>query len=156
MTRAHHVTHGRTAERLDNIRKLITALQVRQLMREEIAELLQMGPSGVRKYLADLRGVIEVARYVDGTATQLGQPVYCLAITGGSARDYLASLSAQAPTSGRKGRISELTIAERDPNRHIHVMRYDAHFAVRVSRAIPAHPPMMLHLYGRAGGEARV
>jgi hypothetical protein len=147
MSRARHVTPGRTAERLENIRKLVTALLTRQLMREDIADLLQVGPSGVRKYVADLGDRIAVARYVDSTATFIGFPVYCLAITGGEARAYLLGLSAQAP-SRRKGRISELTLAERDPARHVHIMRDDAHFAVRVTRAIPAPDPLIAALFG--------
>jgi hypothetical protein len=156
MTRAHHVTHGRTTERLEKIRKLVTALLTRQLMREDIAEILQMGPSGVRKYVADLRGVIGIARYVDGTATFLGYPVYCLAIAGCEAQDYLAKLSVQAPTSGRKGRVSELAIAERDPKRHIHIMRDDEYYQVRVSRSIPAPDPLVAALFGTSRMESRV
>jgi predicted transcriptional regulator len=156
MTRAHHVTHGRTAERIERIRRLIIELQDRDMRREDIADLLAMGPSGVRKYIADLResGVMEIARYADGTATFLGYAEYRLALGADETRDYLANLAA-APTSGRKGRISELAIAERDPRRHIHIMRDDEYYQVRVSRSIPAPDPLLVALFGASRMETR-
>jgi predicted transcriptional regulator len=156
MTRAHHVTHGRTAERLEKIRKLVTALQDRDMRREDIADLLAMGPSGVRKYIADLResGVMEIARYADGTATFLGYAEYRLALGVDETREYLANLAA-APTSGRKDRISELALAERDPKRHIHIMQDDEYYQVRVSRSIPAPDPLVVALFASRWMEAR-
>lgn len=153
MTRAHHVTHGRTVERLDKIRKLIAALQLRQLMREDIAELLQMGPSGVRKYIADLKGVIEIARHVDPTSRSVGEPVYRLAITADAATAYLASLATQAIARPVKEPKSELAVP--GPGRHFHILADDTHYAIRVSRAIPTHDPLHALFFRTSAAEVR-
>jgi hypothetical protein len=149
MTRAHHVTHGRTAERIEKIRKLITALLDGQISHDQLGNLLEIGPSGVRKYLADLRGRVQLT--IDG-----GEKVLRLAIDADAARTYLASLAPQAPAPGRKGRISELAIAERDPKRHIHIMRDDEYYQVRVSRSIPAPDPLVVALFASRRLEAHV
>jgi predicted transcriptional regulator len=157
MTRAHHVTHGRTAERIERIRRLITELQDRDMRREDIADLLEMGPSGVRKYIADLResGVMEIARYADGTATFLGYAEYRLALGADETREYLANLAA-APTSGRKEKVPEFTLAARDPSRRFHILADDTHYAIRVSRAPIVRDPLVAALFGTGRMEARV
>lgn len=159
MTRTRHVTHSRTTARLEKIRKLIAALQLGQLMREDIANLLQLSPSGVRKYIADLReaGVMEIARFVDGTATFLGYPEYRLTPDFSRVQDYLAALDA-APVCARKEKTSELVQAQRNPSRHFHILADDEHYAIRVSRAPAAPDPMALPpaFFARtAGREAR-
>jgi hypothetical protein len=149
MTRAHHVTHGRTTERLEKIRKLVAALQEGQLPHDQVGPLLELGPSGVRKYLADLRGKVQLT-------VDRGEKVLRLAITSDSAQAYLDSLAPKVPTSGRKGRVSELALAERDPKRHIHIMRDDEYYQVRVSRSIPAPDPLVVALFASRWMEARV
>jgi predicted transcriptional regulator len=155
MTRAHHVTHGRTAERIERIRRLITELQDRDMRREDIADLLKMSPSGARKYIADLResGVMEIARYADGTANFLGYAEYRLALGADETRDYLANL-ATAPTSGRKAKVPEFTLAARDPSRHFHILADDTHYAIRVNREPAARDWCVAALFG--AGPARM
>jgi predicted transcriptional regulator len=149
MTRARHVTPGRTAERMEKIRKLVTALQEGQLPHDQVGPMLELGPSGVRKYLMDLRGKVQLT-------VDRGERVLRLAMTSDAARAYLDSLTPKAPTSGRKGRVSELALAERDPRRHIHIMQDDEYYQVRVSRSIPAPDPLVVALFGAGRMEARV
>jgi hypothetical protein len=149
MTRARHVTPGPTTERLEKIRKLVTALQEGQLPHDQVGPMLELGPSGVRKYLVDLRGKVQLT-------VDRGERVLRLAVTSDAAQAYLDSLAPKAPTSGRKGRISELTIAERDPRRHIHIMQDDEYYQVRVSRSIPAPDPLLVALFAGRRMETRV
>lgn len=149
MTRAHHVTHGRTAERIEKIHKLITALLGGQIPHDQVGPLLELGPSGVRKYLADLRGKVQLT-------VDRGERVLRLAMTSDAAQAYVDSLAPKAPTSGRKGRVSELALAERDPKRHIHIMRDDEYYQVRVSRSIPAPDPLLVALFAGRRMETRV
>lgn len=69
-----------TLRRIENMQKLIGELQLHEMLADEIAWFLKFSPSGARKYIRDLReaGVIELARYVEGTATYLGKAVYQL------------------------------------------------------------------------------
>ncbi len=157
MTRAHHVTHGQTIQRMERLRTLVTALLAGDLVRGELADILQVGPSGVRKYVNDLcaAGVIELARYVDGTATFLGHPVYTLAITAEEAKEYLATLSADAPVRVGRPSKSALSIAVRDPGRHIHIMQDDAPFSIRVSGAPVARDWLVAAFFGAGQHEVR-
>lgn len=148
MSRTHHVTHSYTAERLEKIRKLITALMVRKLARDEIGTLLQVGPSCVRKYLADLRGKVLLTY-------SAGVMVCRLAVSVEEARAYLASISAKAPARTGPQPRSAIGIALADPSRHIHIMRDDEAFMPKMIRNLPSHEPMMAHFYGLTKSEAR-
>jgi hypothetical protein len=149
MTRAHHVTHSYTAERLEKIRRLITALMIRQVPRDEIGPMLQIGPSGVRKYLADLCQLVELAREAE-------MQVCRLKIDTAAAQAYLAALGAQLSARAiPKPHPSLLEMAKRDPARHIHIMRDDEEYKPRMFRALPQHEPMMAHFYGMAPVEVR-
>jgi hypothetical protein len=149
-----HVTHGKTMERIERIRSLITAMQACELMREEIAGTLQLGPSGVRKYIADLRadGVIELARYADGTATFLGHPVYRLAMDSDGAAKYLAALAAGAIV--RKVSKPAAAVAMVGPGRHFHILADDTHYAIRVNRSPVSRDPLVAALFGASRMEA--
>src|SRR5262249_45278320 len=63
-----------TLRRIENMQKLIGELAMHEMLADEIAWFLKFSPSGARKYIRDLReaGVIELARYIEGTATYLG------------------------------------------------------------------------------------
>lgn len=148
MTRAHHVTHSYTTARAENIRKLITALMAGQLARDEIGALLQVSPSGVRKYLADLCQLVEVAR-------EEGEQVCRLKVGAAAAGAYLDALAAQPPARPARPHPTILELAMRDPARHIHIMRDDEEFKPRMFRALPQHEPMMAHFYGMVRMEAR-
>lgn len=140
MTSATHVTHGQTAARLEKLRKLVTALLDGQLTREQIADLLKMGPSGVRGYLHDLAGLVT-------TAYELGAQVVRLAVPAEKAREYLISLATLQPARPA-GRRSDLEIAERQPGRHFHIIPDDEHCPVRVLRKLPAHTELHAAFFG--------
>lgn len=156
MIRARHVTHGQTAARVERLRRLIVTLQVRQLMRDEIGQILQVGPSGVRKYVKDLGDKIAIARYVDGTATYRGDPVYCLTMTQGQTQAYLASLAAAPTARPAAASKSAFSLASQDPSRHIHIMEDDAHFAVRLNRSPATRDPLVAAFFGARGAEVCV
>ena len=148
MTRASYVTPGQTAARLDNIRRLVTALLTRSMRRDEISDLLQMGPSGVRKYLVDLGDRISIVRTADG-------PVYFIAMTPEQAQAFLVQL-AQAPVSRPVGRPRLLAdSAMVSPGRRIHLMKDDAHYAVRLHSAPAARDPLVAAFFGARGAEVR-
>jgi len=141
MTRASYVLPGQTAARIANIRRLVAALAVNSMTRAEIGNLLQMGPSGVRKYIADLGARVSIVRAEGG-------PVYFLAMTPEQMQSYLAQLAA-APVSRpvgipRRARGS----ASIGADRHIHVMQDDEHFSVRLHTAPPARDPLVAALFG--------
>lgn len=147
MTRAHHVTHSYTAARAENIRKLITALMVGQLARDEIGALLQVGPSGVRKYLADLKGKVDNL-YVEG------EQVCRLAIGADEARAYLGSLDVQVPA--RPVSVANPEISKPGPGRHFHILADDTHYAIRVSRAPVSRDWSVTALFGAGPARAEV
>jgi hypothetical protein len=141
MTRARHVTPSATAERLERVRTLITALLVSDLSRDQIGSLLKVGPSGVRKYLADLGAKVKIIG-------ALGAQVCRLAISVDEARAYLAVLAIQAQARpAPKPRATMLDLAARDQSRHIHIMLDDEDFKPRMFRGLPAHEPMMAHFF---------
>lgn len=146
MTRASYVTPGQTAARLDNLRRLVGALLVGPLSRAAIGNLLEMGPSGVRKYLADLGERVTSARGDEGLMCYL-------AITAEQAQAYLAQLAA-APVSrptGMPKRAKDL--ATIGAGRRIHVMRDDSHFAVRLHSAPAARDPLVAAFFGARATE---
>jgi hypothetical protein len=146
MKRAQHVTPSGTAARIEKIRSLVTALTAGQLSRAEIADLLKMGQSGVRKYLVDLRGMVEQG--YDG-----GQLMVRLVVSAEAAGEFLAGLSVQK--SGRAARPSDFSIAVRQPGRHFHILADDAHYAIRVSRAPAMRDPLVAAFFGAGRMEAR-
>lgn len=149
MTRARHVTHRKTAARVEKLRILINALLANQMERDAIGQLLQVGPSGVRKYIAELGAM--VTRRVDVSAALESVTVYRLAITAAEAQAYLDDLTSNTCARAVVEPKSSLLAAARDPSRHFHIMRDDAHFSVRVSRTPPMRDPMVAALFGGAG-----
>ena len=148
MTRARYVTPGQTAERIEKTRRLVAALLVGPLSRAAIGNLLEMGPSGVRKYLADLGERVTSARGAEGLMCYL-------AITPEQAQAYLAQLAA-APVSRPTGvprRAAD--VATLGPGRHIHLMQDDEHYSVRLHSAPAARDPLVAALFGARAAEVR-
>jgi hypothetical protein len=140
MTRSRYVTPSRTVERIERVRTLITALQAGDLMRDEIGGLLAIGPSGVRKYMVDLSGIVESVYVAGHLMCRLSRDTE-------KVDAYLAKLDEQAASRPAKPRKCELTIAAQDPARHFHIMEDDVEFKVRVPKGIPAHHPLMAAFY---------
>jgi hypothetical protein len=147
MTRAHHVTHSYTAARAENIRKLIAALMVGQLARDEIGALLKVGPSGVRKYLADLKGKVDKLNIE-------GEQVCRLAISAKEAEVYLNSLDVQVPA--RPVNVASSEISMPSPGRRFHILADDTHYAIRVSRVPVARDWSVTALFGAGPARAEV
>lgn len=143
MTRAHHVTHSYTAERIEKIRKLLAALQARPLARDEISAVLEVGPSGVRKYLDDLRGMFTVDAV-------MGEDFVRLTTGDEKTRAFIAALEALAPARAPKRAARPV-----DPSRHIHIMRDDVHFPIRPHRAPIVRDALVAALFGQRLAEAR-
>jgi hypothetical protein len=141
MTCVTNAPHARTAERLEKIRTLITALQAGPMSRDEIGDLLEMGPSGVRKYLADLAS--RVKQVPAGAETMIR-----LAMSVDQVDAYLAELATQAPARPVTASRTPQAIAARDPRRHFHILEDDEHYAIRVSRAKPARDPLVAAFFG--------
>lgn len=155
MTRASYVTPEQTRARIERMRDLVSALMVRAQRRDDIANMLKLSPSGVRKYLAELGSRVTIARFEDETSTSRGMPVYCLTISIEQAQAYLLQLGAMPRARAAKGQRSAMSIAAHDPSRHIHIMADDAHYAVRLHTAPAARDPLVAALFGARAVEVR-
>ncbi len=138
-----------TKRRYDNMVILLDALRNADMTAEEFSTLLSFSPSGTRKYIRDLReaGAIELARYINGTATYLGQAVYCISPDEERVIKFLDDLrqpetkpAAPRPTTRKQQELGE--------GRSIHIMSDDTHYAVRVSRVIPIRSELDVYLFG--------
>jgi hypothetical protein len=147
MSRAHHVTHSYTAARAENIRKLITALMAGQMARDEIGAMLQVGPSGVRKYLADLKGKVDKL-YIEG------EQVCRLAIGPDEARAYLGSLDVLVPA--RPVSVASSEVSRPGLGRRFHILADDTHYAIRVSRAPASRDWSVTALFGAGPARAEI
>jgi predicted transcriptional regulator len=145
MKRTQHVTPSGTAARIEKIRSLVTALTAGQLSRAEIADLLKMGQSGVRKYLVDLRGMVE-------QGYEGGQLMVRLVVSVETAQEFIAGLTIQK--AARPSRPSDFSIAVRQPGRHFHILEDDEHYAIRIHRSPAARDPLVAALFGARGMEA--
>jgi len=84
-----------TRRRAKNIRRLVAELAKRDMNFDEFCDLLDYSPSGVRKYVRDLRedGLIEIARFTDHCPRMPeGRPEYRLAMYGETLAAYMATL----------------------------------------------------------------
>lgn len=156
MTRAHHVTHGQTIQRMERLRTLVTELLTRDLPADELADVLKLSPSGARKYVGDLTaaGIIALAIPVDG-AVSVVRRVYTLAVTPEKAQAYLASLATTAPVRAARESKSVLSIAAREAGRRFHIMEDDAPFSIRVDRAPAMRDPLVAAFFGAGRHEVR-
>jgi hypothetical protein len=122
-----------TLRRIENMQKLIAELTQHEMLADEIAWFLKFSPSGARKYIRDLReaGVIELSRYVEGTATYLGKAVYQLTPDPERIAAFLAAI-AQPKREGappRKERPGLREQAMAGSGRHFHILADDTHYA---------------------------
>jgi hypothetical protein len=152
MTRARHVTPCHTAGRIEKICALVLAFRARGAMtRSEIGDVLQMGPSGVRKYLIDLGEKV--------TFGSVGGVQLCrLTLGAEEAAEYVTQLTREAAGRPRPGRASDFDIAKRDPARHFHILDDDEHYPIRMRRDQVVRDPLVAALFGAGGNstEARV
>jgi DNA-binding Lrp family transcriptional regulator len=143
-----------TLRRIENMQKLVAELQQHEMLADEIAWFLKFSPSGARKYIRDLRdaGVIELARYIEGTATYLGKAVYQLTPDPERVKTFLAAI-VQPKRDGvppRKERPSLREQAMAGAGRHFHILADDTHYAIRVNRGPVTRDPLVAALFGNA------
>lgn len=143
-----------TQRRIENMQKLIGELSTHEMLADEIAWFLKFSPSGARKYIRDLReaGVIELARYIEGTATYLGKAVYQISPDPDRVKAFLAAIvqpkrEGAAPRKERPG-LREQSMAGN--GRHFHILADDTHYAIRVNRNPVARDPLVAALFGAA------
>ena len=149
-----------TLRRIENMQKLIGELSVHEMLADEIAWFLKFSPSGARKYIRDLRdaGVIELARYIEGTATYLGKAVYQITPDPERVRAFLAAIvqpkrDGAAPRKDRPG-LREQSMA--GSGRHFHILADDTHYAIRVNRGPVMRDPLVAALFGSAPSQQKV
>ncbi len=137
-----------TQRRIENMQKLIGELA------DEIAWFLKFSPSGARKYIRDLRdaGVIELARYIEGTATYLGKAVYQISPDPERVKAFLSAIvqpkrEGAAPRKERPG-LREQNMA--GAGRHFHILADDTHYAIRMNRTPVTRDPLVAALFGAA------
>ena len=140
------------------MQKLIGELQTHEMLADEIAWFLKFSPSGARKYIRDLReaGVIELARYIEGTATYLGKAVYRISPDPERVKAFLAAIcqpkrEGAAPRKERPG-LREQSMA--GSGRHFHILADDTHYAIRVNRSPVTRDPLVAALFGPPPGQA--
>jgi hypothetical protein len=144
MTRARHVTPCHTAGRIEKICSLVLAFQARGAMtRAEIGDVLQLGPSGVRKYLVDLGEKVAFG--------SIGGEQLCrLTLGAEEAKAFVAQLTTEAIGRPRASRASDFEIAKRDPGRHFHILDDDEHYPIRMRRDQVVRDPFVAALFGPA------
>ena len=142
-----------TLRRIENMQKLLNELSTHDMLADEIAWFLKFSPSGARKYIRDLRdaGVIELARYVEGTATYLGKAVYRICPDTERVKAFLNAIEqpkreGHAPKQYRA--LHEQTLAT--TGRHFHILADDTHYAIRVNRSPVGRDPLVAALFGAA------
>jgi len=143
----HSTPNSHTAARIEKIRMLVLALQQKPMSRDEICNLLELSPPGVRKYLVDLAERVKPVESDDGA-------VIVLAIGPDQVEAYLTHLAGQVAARPVVPPRSPEGIAARDSSRHFHILADDAHYAIKVSRATPKRDPYVAALFGT--GPARM
>lgn len=156
MTRARHVTHRQTIQRIERLRAVVTALLAGDLPGPELAEVLGLSPAGSRKYVRELSGagIIALAVPLDG-AVSVVRRVFTLAVTQEQARAYLADLTVTAPIRAAKPSKSAMSVAMRDSTRHVHLMKHDVQFSIRLNRTPPMRDPLVAAFFGAGVHEVR-
>ena len=148
-----------TLRRIENMQKLIGELSMHEMLADEIAWFLKFSPSGARKYIRDLReaGVIELARYIEGTATYLGKAVYQLTPDPDRVKAFLAAIVQPkregAPPRKERPGIREQSMA--GAGRHFHILADDTHYAIRVNRGPVQRDPLVAALFGSAPSQQK-
>lgn len=148
-----------TLRRIENMQKLIGELSMHEMLADEIAWFLKFSPSGARKYIRDLReaGVIELARYIEGTATYLGKAVYQLTPDPDRVRAFLAAI-VQPKREGAPPRKERPSLREQNMagnGRHFHILADDTHYAIRVNRGPVMRDPLVAALFGSAPSQQK-
>lgn len=148
---------SRTIDRIANMRRLIAELHKGDMPRNDMLAFLGLARSTVRSMLDDLTAGEVVARVgrLDTYPGSIGVPVYRLTGDSEKVERCLANIE---QGGGRRQGVSrdQAAILARDPARHVHVMRDDEPFRVRICRAAVMPDPWALPrpFFGVAGRAA--
>lgn len=139
-----------TQRRIDNMRRLIAALSFNHMEADDIGDFLQFSPSGVRKYIRDMREarIIDIARYIDGTAKYLGRPLYKLTADRAVLDAFMAQLNSEFPAAPRGS--TPKPIKEVEEGHRLHIMDHDTNYPVRISRVLAVRDDLVAALFGPA------
>jgi DNA-binding transcriptional ArsR family regulator len=130
-----------TRQRVDNMLRLVAEFHLREMLRDDIREFLGMSPSGVRKYIRELREakIIDAVRCDDLQGPQ--HQIYALCASTETVTAFIQSLALPQVVPARKPKSF---IQPADPSRHVHVMDDDAQYPVRVRRNAITPDPFAL------------
>lgn len=134
---------GPTALRVTNTKALIDQLRDRDMTRNDMGEFMQFSPSGVRKYLAELRAA-HVVEVLDDHDPITGQELYGLTADADLVQSFIESLDLVARPASRGGAPTHLQQALRDKSRSFHLMVDDSFYSVRIRRTAVAPDPLAL------------
>lgn len=129
--------------RVAKTKELIDELRERNMTRNDMGEFMQFSPSGVRKYLADLRAA-HIVEVIDEHDPVTGQELYALIDNADQVQAFIDSLEAIARPCAGGGAPTQLQMALRDKSRTFHLMQDDAFYSVRIRRGAIAPDPHAL------------
>jgi hypothetical protein len=149
------ITTRSQSVRMCRLRSLVEELQRRDMSRDDIRSLLGLSGTGSRRYIANLRAVLTVARRVGATPNSRGQYVYRIDPDAERVERHLAAVEAGEKPGATQAQ-SEIQIAARTPGRRFHILADDAKYAIRVHRGPVARDPLVAAFFGAVAMEARV
>lgn len=131
------------AKRIDNMKRLVDELGLRLMTPADMGQFLGFSPSGVRKYLADLRE----ARILEAHGTDFvsGRMNYGVVDDPAQVAAFLAGLASARKDAPSRRMKSNVDLALSDKSRHFHLLQDDAYYAIRVSKVVVAPDPLALH-----------
>lgn len=144
-----------TDRRIKQMKALIAEFSTREMMMDEACFLLGFSPSGTRKYIKALRdaGVIELSRYIGGTASYIGKQVFRLSDDQDIVDAFIATLSG-ASVAAQHGAVPMVKHRMPEvPGRHLHIMGDDVPYSVRAWRGTPTRDPLVAAFFGPARAE---
>lgn len=121
---------------------------------DQIAESLNVSPSGGRKYSQDLlrAGVIEISHTIRGGASHIEKSVYKVSDDAERVKNFMRMLSERDGGYMQKSQRSEALRRNPEiPGAHLHTLADDTYFQVRrAPKTIPQRDPLVAALFGAA------
>ena len=146
-----------TERRVGLMRALIAEFGARDMATDEVCAFLGFSPSGTRKYLQDLRAafLVEVAHHVERHNSHVPMPIYRLTADKDRVTHFLQLLAAPGHKKSMAGRPSNLSLAQRAPGRHLHILEDDQVLPLRLHKDGPIiHEPVLAAFFGLSRGAA--
>lgn len=142
-----------TARRLENVRILLERLKVtEELSFDEISVLLKLSPSGLRKYVKDLRqsGILILARIDCVGSLTPGTAYYRLCNNKEKIKSVLARISetlADVPIAEPVQTSQARARALSTEGRQFHILRDDTEYQIRTPALKPPKHDQLLSLF---------